>query len=1052
MGNLGSAFNRAGPLTIGCLALILITLTIGTAQATSTEITGETTITSPGHYHLNQSFLDQNVTNSSFIRIKTSNVTFDGRGHTLSSTSSASPPTGIYVYSGIPNPKLRNITITNVTLKNWDEGIHLKYTENSTIASTNISSSDNEGIRLELSENVTVRGNTLTSNKQGILLDETNSTTITNNTATNNDAGIQMSYSNNNTISNNSATSSGLASIFFINPSHYNKIQNNHFNSSYIGIYIRSSNANNVTNNNATSCQKSFYLRSSNGTIIEDNEFEGTDSVNHIEDSERTTLKNNTLGKGLLLEGSALPDWNTHTITNNTADGGVIDYRKNLTGADISTATGQLILANVSNSTIHDFNVSGAYNGIVLGFSENNTLQNLTATSNEADGIQFVDSPNNTIANVTATSNDADGISIIRSVRTTIIDSSTSNGSIGMDIRDSPNTTITNCTTTNSSTFGFYLSGSPNATVTNCSAALSGTAFVSSGFRFEQSPNTVFVNSTANNASSGFSLSSSQNVSFTSCRTTSSDTGFDIHSSPDVTIIGSNASGNTHDIDIDSGEATLSNNTLETGIRLSGGTLANWTTHTITNNTINGKQIHYLKNQSGITIPADFGQLIIANITDTVIRNLTVSNLSAGISLGFSDNNTIRNITATSNYYGIYLSHSDNNTIENSTTEDNTDGVYFTSSNNNTIRNVTTISNGDGMYLSGSGNILTGNTLKSNTNTGLSVSPDDNLVYNNLFKNSDNVEVHLTVSGSDLVWNVSKRSGTNIIGGPYIAGNYWASPDGSGFSQTASDSNGDGIAEAPYTVSDLPYTPGETSIDYLPLKKPTTTEDGSEDQEDTDDGWDGPPAPDIQQDQYEITEFTTVREGETITVDTSDEETPVTSLELKVERTIFDPSFKLAAHDTAPDGTERPDGEIYRYLTMTSSLEGDDMETVGIRFRIPNEWFQQQNVDPEKTSLAIKESNGWRKLETNVISHDSESVQLKASAPHLSTFAIMGDAPNRRPTPTPLRTLVDNPKDTKAETHQSNKTPAPRPTKKAPGISAPLAILSIAAALARRRI
>src|SRR5665647_2943755 len=54
---------------------------------------------------------------------------------------------------------------------------------------------------------------------------------------------------------------------------------------------------------------------------------------------------------------------------------------------------------------------------------------------------------------------------------------------------------------------------------------------------------------------------------------------------------------------------------------------------------------------------------------------------------------------------------------------------------------------------------------------------------------------------------------TPIIVGPYIGGNYWATPAGNGFSQTNSDVNGDGISEKPYSLNGV-------NVDYLPLSKP----------------------------------------------------------------------------------------------------------------------------------------------------------------------------------------------------------------------------------------
>jgi|GEM_PF-1090615 len=58
-------------------------------------------------------------------------------------------------------------------------------------------------------------------------------------------------------------------------------------------------------------------------------------------------------------------------------------------------------------------------------------------------------------------------------------------------------------------------------------------------------------------------------------------------------------------------------------------------------------------------------------------------------------------------------------------------------------------------------------------------------------------------------WNCTKTEGKNIIGGPYLGGNYWAKPDGTGWSQVHPD-RGDGFCNASYVFDDL-------NADYLPL-------------------------------------------------------------------------------------------------------------------------------------------------------------------------------------------------------------------------------------------
>jgi PKD repeat protein len=67
-------------------------------------------------------------------------------------------------------------------------------------------------------------------------------------------------------------------------------------------------------------------------------------------------------------------------------------------------------------------------------------------------------------------------------------------------------------------------------------------------------------------------------------------------------------------------------------------------------------------------------------------------------------------------------------------------------------------------------------------------------------------------NGIGNTYNTKKTVGTNIVGGPYIGGNFWGKPDGTGFSNTAVDSNGDGISDSPYKS-----ITGSIYSDNLPL-------------------------------------------------------------------------------------------------------------------------------------------------------------------------------------------------------------------------------------------
>ena len=104
-------------------------------------------------------------------------------------------------------------------------------------------------------------------------------------------------------------------------------------------------------------------------------------------------------------------------------------------------------------------------------------------------------------------------------------------------------------------------------------------------------------------------------------------------------------------------------------------------------------------------------------------------------------------------------------------------------------------------------NWITGNTYGIFIGSWESDSYND--VWNNMLNNTDNGN-YFGDEWTTHVLNTTKTAGENIVGGPYIGGNFWAYPDGTGFSQTCTDADRDGLCDAPYTADG-----GRT--DYLPL-------------------------------------------------------------------------------------------------------------------------------------------------------------------------------------------------------------------------------------------
>ncbi|MFA5992709.1 MAG: glycoside hydrolase family 9 protein [Candidatus Pacearchaeota archaeon] len=171
-----------------------------------------------------------------------------------------------------------------------------------------------------------------------------------------------------------------------------------------------------------------------------------------------------------------------------------------------------------------------------------------------------------------------------------------------------------------------------------------------------------------------------------------------------------------------------------------------------------------------------------------ILDSSVTSAASVGVNIWSSSFNTIYNVNSSGNNIGIFI---------NDWYGQFNDLSYGLISNN-----VYGIELGSPFIV---GNHIRGFKIINNSVYGIKIDDfqdSDNIIYDNFFNNTNNINP-LRISGSypDSNYSVTKTPGTNIVGGGYVGGNFWAQPSGNGFSQKCGDSNKDGICDTSFNVS-----------------------------------------------------------------------------------------------------------------------------------------------------------------------------------------------------------------------------------------------------------
>jgi len=203
---------------------------------------------------------------------------------------------------------------------------------------------------------------------------------------------------------------------------------------------------------------------------------------------------------------------------------------------------------------------------------------------------------------------------------------------------------------------------------------------------------------------------------------------------------------------------------------------------------------------------------------DISIKNFTIQNggdNGNGIEILFCDRTEIGRCLIQYNIIGIHTLHTADDVISHNKILNNSVGLSLELSDRTKVDNCNIYYNDYGIVTDTSYMLtITGNHIENNSIVGIYlVRSSNNFIYNNYINNDNNA-----LDNGDNKWYIEKTLGTNIIGGPYLGGNYYSD-------YTGIDTNCDGLGETPYiigtnndiyplTIVNNEYIPPEITITY----------------------------------------------------------------------------------------------------------------------------------------------------------------------------------------------------------------------------------------------
>jgi len=671
---------------------------------------------------------------------------------------------GVYIWESC----CQNITSNNIS-NNGDEGIYIIDSPDQWISSNFISNNSLNGISIDGSDDCIIKENTIFSNDDdGIFLYQSDDAIIESNEIYSNiDFGITIDHSFYTNIIENRIYNN-TKGIYLNYLSKNNSLSTNQIYSNDLGIEIYSSMSAALLNN----------------TIYENHIYENQVYGISITNCDDNILYNNYLNNTNNSYDSGSNKWNiSKTLGTNIIDGPYLggNYWNDYSGKDINGdglgdtfiphGPGDYLPLTDIDGPVHNLNTDEYFATIQSAINDSDTLKGHTiSVSNGTYYENVVVNKELTLIGEDKNITIIDGgglftvISIIEdnvSIQGfTIINGSTSlPGNIGINI--SSNNTLIKNNIISSNIFGIKLSDSSyntliNNDINNLSLSSAWGIMLMGESTHNNITNNRIILDTYNDHGIYIYVSDSyHNYGYnTICKNIISNCnrGIDLYDSRYNNISENRVNNNWNGIHFQ-GECSynkVSDNTFDYnsyGLQFQSYIEYPSYLHTPRYNTLINNTANY--NQYGFRFET-YG------MHNTLIKNNASNNLYDGYYwIENMYNNLNDSIAYNNGDNGLYLYKCNHFNIINNSIDNNNKGVHleYISQNNNIFNNI--ISNNN--Y---------GINIYSSTTIGCS----DNIIYNNYFIANYWNAVDNTDNNT---WNITKTLGTNIIGGPYIGGNYW---------------------------------------------------------------------------------------------------------------------------------------------------------------------------------------------------------------------------------------------------------------------------------------